>query len=398
MIPRAGHLLFEEAVEHVFGTNAKVFVLRDHGRTELRLVLRADTSTAEVQLEEELLAEWNALYEGFYGGGPLSEFEGWNYSGNGLPIPAIRMRDWVDSFVAGLDIREHSRVLEVGVGSGAIFRAVRGTVGYYKGTDISNQVIASLKPEALAGVFEFEAGDARLIECEPPGFYDVVILNSVVQCFPSSRYLAQVLRGASRCLKPGGRVYLGDVRDLGTRWAEAIHIVEQSGLIPSQENIFRRISGDEQLLLSPGAIETFAQDYGFAAYIRHRDARYFDELELFRFDATLVKENSDRLDSSRVQPRAREHIACIEGIKSRGRVAYGPIERFDLDQRYFDMGGSFEVYDRPVDQWILDGIAGNLSGRSTEPSVSRSVNSFFTYLENLGIDPSSFSLDISIEE
>lgn len=398
MTSRVGDSLFKEAVEHVFGTYAKVSIRSEHDITELQVALRDSSSTLEVQLEEELLAEWNALYDGFYGGVMLSEFEGWNYSGNGLPISIDRMRSWVDSFVSGLDIQEHARVLEVGVGSGAIFRAIRGTVEYFKGTDISNQVIASLNPETLSGVFEFEAGDARSIECEPPGFYDAVILNSVVQCFPSSRYLGRVLRGAFRCLKPGGRVYMGDIRDLSTRWAEAIHIVEQSGTPPSRENIFRRIAGDEQLLLSPDAVEAVAQDCGLVAYIRHRDARYFDELELFRFDATLVKETSDRLDGIRVQPRSREHIAYIEEIQSRGRVTYGPIERFDLDQDYFNLGGSSELLARPVKGWHLNGIAENLSGRSTEPFICRSIDSLFAHLGNRGVDLRSLSLDITIEE
>jgi acyl carrier protein len=47
-----------------------------------------------------------------------------------------------------------------------------------------------------------------------PGSWDAVILNSVVQYFPSVEYLLRVLEGAVRLLAPGGVVFIGDVRSL----------------------------------------------------------------------------------------------------------------------------------------------------------------------------------------
>ncbi len=39
----------------------------------------------------------------------------------------------------------------------------------------------------------------------PEGRFDLVVLNSVVQYFPSAGYLVDVLRTARRLLAPGGR-------------------------------------------------------------------------------------------------------------------------------------------------------------------------------------------------
>src|SRR6185503_6568615 len=44
--------------------------------------------------------------------------------------------------------------------------------------------------------------------------FDVVILNSVVQYFPSIDYLSRVLTEAARVIRPGGAIYVGDVRSL----------------------------------------------------------------------------------------------------------------------------------------------------------------------------------------
>jgi hypothetical protein len=48
----------------------------------------------------------------------------------------------------------------------------------------------------------------------PSGEFDWVILNSVTQHFPSERYLFRVLDAAARALAPGGKIYIGDIRDL----------------------------------------------------------------------------------------------------------------------------------------------------------------------------------------
>ena len=44
------------------------------------------------------------------------------------------------------------------------------------------------------------------------GHFDAVVLNSVVQYFPSAGYLLDVLAVAMRLLAPGGAVFIGDVR------------------------------------------------------------------------------------------------------------------------------------------------------------------------------------------
>ena len=40
------------------------------------------------------------------------------------------------------------------------------------------------------------------------------MINSVVQYFPTVDYLVRVLEGAARIVKPGGTIFVGDVRSL----------------------------------------------------------------------------------------------------------------------------------------------------------------------------------------
>ena len=50
---------------------------------------------------------------------------------------------------------------------------------------------------------------------------DLVILNSIVQYFPSTDYLLQALEQAVRVTKKGGHIFVGDVRNLALQ--EAFH-------------------------------------------------------------------------------------------------------------------------------------------------------------------------------
>ena len=62
------------------------------------------------------------------------------------------------------------------------------------------------------------ADDFRGMDAMP---FDTVILNSVIQYFPSIEYLFRVLEDAVKVTAPGGSIFLGDVRSLPL--AEAFH-------------------------------------------------------------------------------------------------------------------------------------------------------------------------------
>ena len=55
---------------------------------------------------------------------------------------------------------------------------------------------------------------AEVVDGLPAGHFDTVVLNSVVQYFPSAGYLLDVLDKVLGLLVPGGAVYMGDVRNL----------------------------------------------------------------------------------------------------------------------------------------------------------------------------------------
>ena len=83
-----------------------------------------------------------------------------------------------------------------------------------------------------------------------------MILNSVVQYFPSVAYLLRVLEGAVSATRSGGFVFVGDVRSLPL--LEAFHTsVELAkaddalSLEELRQIIRKRVADEEELILDP---------------------------------------------------------------------------------------------------------------------------------------------------
>ncbi|MES1210718.1 MAG: class I SAM-dependent methyltransferase, partial [Acidobacteriota bacterium] len=61
---------------------------------------------------------------------------------------------------------------------------------------------------------ELRQGSAEQLGDLAPGSFDTVVVNSVAQYFPSADYLAEVIARAADAVRPGGSIFLGDLRSL----------------------------------------------------------------------------------------------------------------------------------------------------------------------------------------
>ena len=155
---------------------------------------------------------------------PRFNIAGWNSSYTGLPIPVEDMREQVDRTVERILRLRPSRVLELGCGTGLLLFRLAPHCVAYTGTDfsavaleyVSNQLAGSPLPQVR--LLQQTADDFSSLE---PESFDLVVLNSVAQYFPSVDYLVGVLEDACRAVCPGGSIFLGDLRSFAL--LEALH-------------------------------------------------------------------------------------------------------------------------------------------------------------------------------
>ncbi|GAA2410191.1 hypothetical protein GCM10010191_18690 [Actinomadura vinacea] len=266
--------------------------------------------------EQDQVDEWKRLHELLYSavqseeGGLKESFTGWNSTYDGRPIPLEEMREWRDATVEQIKSLRPRRVLELGVGSGLIMSRVAPDCEAYWGTDLSEEAIGALRDQVgtipgLADRVELRAQPAHDFDGLPRAYFDTVVVNSVVQYFPSADYLVQVLRSAMDVLAPGGSVFVGDVRNLRSlRSLRAAVEVCRAARNPAGSGLGeiapadlpelraaaeQAIRWEGELLLAPDFFSALARtvDDVHGVDVRVKRARHHNELSRHRYDVVL---------------------------------------------------------------------------------------------------------------
>lgn len=171
---------------------------------------------------DKRVAQWRKAFDRVYTSKAETyapSFVGWTNSYTNKPLPETEMREWLDCTIARIMSLKPEKVLEIGCGIGLLVQELAPRCPVYRGTDLSRVAIGRLREFAasrpeLRHVELFEC-DATNLDAQEPGSVDTVVINSVVQYFPDIRYLRTVLDAAARVVRPGGHIFIGDVRHLG---------------------------------------------------------------------------------------------------------------------------------------------------------------------------------------
>lgn len=264
------------------------------------------------QQESAHLQSWHSLMtQSHQAVGALRDLEfdttGWVSTFTGKPIPKQEMREWATATAERILDLGPRRVLEIGCGGGLILLQVAPHCESYVGTDFLarslNQLGGVLKRKEedwTERVELFEQAAHELGELAGRKF-DTIVLNSVVQYFPSVNYLLRVLKQAATLLAPGGRMFLGDLRNLRLQetMAAAVELSRAGDDLSRRELLSRietRLRNEGELLVDPSLFEKLGNELPrlsrCAVQIKRGPAK--NELIRFRYDAILDFDGSPR--------------------------------------------------------------------------------------------------------
>ncbi len=264
--------------------------------------------------------QWRELYEQTYAQGVPPEgdaafnLQGWNSSYTGEPIPAGEMREWLDGTVGRLLALPHRRVLEVGCGTGLLLFRVAPEAERYRGTDFSGVALAQVHAELVRrGLPQVELAQGLADDWTGvrQGEFELVVLNSVVQYFPTVDYLVKVLAGAVAAVAPGGAVFVGDVRSLPLLAAfhASVQLHRAAGSLPAAElarRVGRGVADEEELVVDPELFLALARRLPAVRRVQVllKRGRHANELTRFRYDVILHVGGEDA-EAGGDEPRSR---------------------------------------------------------------------------------------------
>jgi ubiquinone/menaquinone biosynthesis C-methylase UbiE len=230
---------------------------------------------------------------------PGFNIAGWNSSYTRQPIPAQDMREWVENTVAEITSLRPQELLEIGCGTGLLLLRIAPRCKRYVATDFAPAVLAKLRKQMEEMGRSWDGVD--LMERTADNFegvteraFDTVVINSVTQHFPNVSYLTKVMDRVVRTLKPGGKIFIGDVRSLPLleTYSASVELYQarpEMELAELRERVAQRVRQQEQLVISPAFFLALAERNPrlSGAEIRLKRGHSDNELTRFRYDVVL---------------------------------------------------------------------------------------------------------------
>jgi amino acid adenylation domain-containing protein len=247
----------------------------------------------------EIVDHWKRLYEETYAAGATApSFVGWNSSYTGQPIPESQMQEWLDSTVARISALRPRKMLEIGCGVGLLVQHLAPQCDKYVGTDISTSALENLRQwvsrkQDLEHV-ELLCRSATDLQDMEAGAFDTIVLNSVAQYFPDIDYLLDVLKQGLRLLAPGGKIFVGDIRNLRllTMFHGAVQLSKAAATVSVgqlRKRISRAVAQEKELLIDPQFFHALPERLvGItSAEVQLKRGEASNELTRYRYDVVL---------------------------------------------------------------------------------------------------------------
>nr|VFJ54347.1 MAG: amino acid adenylation domain-containing protein [Candidatus Kentron sp. FW] len=256
---------------------------------------------------------WDYVYdqltdiEGDIENDPKFNITGWNSSYTGELIPREEMQEWLDGTVERILSNSPKRVLEIGCGTGMLVFRIAPYCEHYTATDFSSRALGYIKQQKETWEFgeriKLLQQTADNFDGVEEGLHDAIILNSVIQYFPSVDYLITVLTGAVTALAPGGFIFIGDVRNFQLmeefHASVQLHQADDSvSLAELKQRVRQGMGKDNELLIDP---DFFIALTHFLPRITHvgiqlKSGHARNEMTCFRYDVTLYIDAESSID------------------------------------------------------------------------------------------------------
>ncbi|HLP44508.1 MAG TPA: amino acid adenylation domain-containing protein [Candidatus Kapabacteria bacterium] len=264
---------------------------------------------------------------------------GWNSSYTGEPISQEEMDEYGDNILKKLEplLHKEMRVLEIGVASGISMYRIAPRVGLYYGTDLSEVIIEKNKrritEEGHKNIKLMRAPAHEIDQMDEKNF-DLIIINSVIQCFHGHNYLRNVIRKAIDLLGSRGYLFIGDIMDQDLK-EDLIADLVKFRYAHRGHKYKTKTDWSEELFISRSFLEDVAWDYPQIYDIEFSGKIHTIENELtqFRYDALM------KIDRS-----GKERRKLTASHRPKTALDLRILEKFSIDKLRLSQDGNNLAY------------------------------------------------------
>ncbi|MFK7913293.1 MAG: MupA/Atu3671 family FMN-dependent luciferase-like monooxygenase [Pseudomonadales bacterium] len=292
------------------------------------------------------VASWEGLWSDAYATSDAAtevdtlNTAGWLDSISGEQHDADEMAEWASMASERILALAPRRVLEIGCGTGMLLYQIAPHCERYLGTDVSEVGLAGIRSQLANQQLhqvELQRCAADALATLPAETFDVIVLNSVAQYFPSASYFADVIRGAMDRLEPGGHLFLGDIRSKAAapllyqaiEWHRQEAGDTAAGLL---DKTLQRADSEPELLCDPDFFVALGQSLPAVAalQIQLKGERAHNEMSMFRYDVVLRKQTlggapAAQTIATHIDLRSEPTLPTLDAFCERLRDAEKPV-------------------------------------------------------------------------
>jgi fengycin family lipopeptide synthetase D len=235
---------------------------------------------------------------------------GWHSSYTGEPFTRKEMEEYGDNILKKLTplLHKDMRVLEIGCASGISMYRIAPQVGFYYGTDLSDVIIERNKEQVKREGHDnisLACIQAHGIDKIREGPFDLVIINSVIQCFHGHNYLRRVISKAIDLMGDKGYLFIGDIMDQELK-ADLVRSLLDFKRSHKNKNYRTKTDVSAELFVTRAFFQDLARDLSQISDVEFSNKIYSLENELtqFRYDALIrIDKNREAAGKTKISGR-----------------------------------------------------------------------------------------------